>query len=711
MTMPAAEQSPRGPGYPEPGKSSPPQLVSYVKQLLQFTERDALARYRVAARNLLFVDGEHWIDFSTRSRNWEREPNPQGRIRAKLNYLKPILRSRLQRLTSAEVSYACTPQSMAAEERDRCTVAQNLLQARYGSIDMDGHVRLALWLAFSCGLAGAKQFWNDRIGRLTAATKLFPRPDGSMGKFYCAPDGQPIRDERGFPINDPSLAWHYREGDVDTAIRSVFNLRVNPDAHGMRQSEGARWLLDTEILPVSVIKERWKERARNVHGARGGADGVEQKNYERTLKAVSLNIARDLGFVAPTESGQSDQVPDSETVALTEYWEYPSSGGSGRLIVMAGDELLYPLTPDEEGLPDTIVPYVPIYDETRLFDWGGRGVVNDMIEPTQVINRNWSWILEEQRAAGTAQWIGYDLPGLFDQITNGYATHIKVPLQSALAAQGGPDQLLKRIAPAVASPDRWRLIEEARAALFDIAAFHEIQRGQTPPGLDSGVAVQALQEAENGQLHDAIRNLKRSLIDIGRQWLTIARHRYGPGEQRYIPVDRPDMRYLIESVNGADLPDPETIKIDLDGFRPHSPSALRAEVRDLMEKFPDQFPLRAGLKLMDLGRGAEGLFESQSRHYSKARTENLAIEKNEFQAAPGPDGLVHFVGADGLPFLLPEDDDHAIHIEVLQELSLDTTKPPAVREAAIAHAAEHRAVMAMQAQAAAAQAAMNGAAA
>ena len=39
----------------------------------------------------------------------------------------------------------------------------------------------------------------------------------------------------------------------------------------------------------------------------------------------------------------------------------------GRLLVIGGNELLYPLTPeqDAEGLPQGIVPYTAFYDERR----------------------------------------------------------------------------------------------------------------------------------------------------------------------------------------------------------------------------------------------------------------------------------------------------------------------------------------------------------
>src|SRR6266851_4026474 len=178
------------------------------------------------------------------------------------------------------------------------------------------------------------------------------------------------------------------------------------------------------------------------------------------------------------------------------------------------------------------------------------------------------------------------------------------------------------------------MIGEAKATMFDIGAFHEIQRGQVPPGVDSGVAVQYLQEAENAQLHDPVRNLKRSCITWGRQQLKMARWGYGENETRWIPVHRPDLGYLVESVTGLDLPDPDDIDIDLEGFRPTSQAAMRAEIKDLMEKFPQQIDVRQGLLLMDLGRGIEGAFESQTRHYARARRENLELERQRVLKIP-----------------------------------------------------------------------------
>jgi hypothetical protein len=243
------------------------------------------------------------------------------------------------------------------------------------------------------------------------------------------------------------------------------------------------------------------------------------------------------------------------------------------------------------------------------------------------------------------------------------------------------------------------MIQEAKATMFDLGNFHEIQRGSVPPGVDSGIAVQLLQEAENGQLHDAVRTLKRSLVRWARQTGQIARWGYGPDEARWLPVHRADLGYLVESVTGTDLPDFESLDIDLEGFKPTSRAAQNAEIKDAMKE--GWISARDGLGLMDLGRGVEGVYESQTRQYSKARRENLAIEKHEFQLIEGPpdqplEGFPVLMHPDGSPFILPGDDDHLVHITIHQEIALDDSRPWPTRQASLMEIAGHRVLLQQQ---------------
>lgn len=706
----------RGGAYPAPGRDSTPAAKhDYVNSLLMDGENDALLRYKLAVQAFLFSDGRQHLDWTAREKGWREQAQPSGRIHVTMNYVRPILRSRLQRMMSAELLWRAIPHSNDYEERDRCTTAENFLQGRWEKTHMDAKVRQALWFAFHSGHSALKTFWNASIGPLTPATQMLPHPkrleaptnqDGSPNPKAGLPlileyplnrQGQPLADENGDPAPpDDEQVYRYRPGDTDTALRSVFNLRLNPDAWGYEPDEGCRWILDSEVVPVSVVKERYGERARKVSSLAGSTAG---RNYERIVRSLNgtLGVTSPGGDLA---SGRSNAVPDKDGTLLTEYWEHPTPlMPEGRLIVIAGGELIYPQDGDPEGLPQGIVPFDPIYDERRPYDWSGRASAHDLIPPQKVINRQWEGELEEQMRHGTGQWMFWGVPGLSNQITNLSGSHIEIPTTSALAHRPIGD-VIQRVPPPGFNASRWRLIEEAKATMFDIGAYHEIQRGQVPPGVDSGVAVQYLQEAENAQLHDPVANLKASTIAWGRKQIKYARWGYGANEVRWVPVHRPDLGFLAEGVKGADLPDPDDIDLTLDGFRPTSQAALRAEVKDLMDK--QQIPVRDGLALMDLGRGVQGIFESQTRHYARARRENLAIQRGEVIQGPVPEGsategldfaLVH---PDKTPFLLPADDDHQVHITIHQDIALDDTQPWELRKMALLHILEHRTMLSQQ---------------
>lgn len=678
------------PGYPPPG-ANPGQVVHYLHELYAQCEPDALARYKRAVRNLLFADGRQWIDWNLREKAWRDTPEADGIVRVTMNYIRPILRARAQRLLQSELSWRVAPNSQNHEEQDRAIIGTNLLQARWRLQQMDDRALETLWMAFCTGVVYWKQFWNKLIGPPTLATMILPHPtSGQPTEYPVNRQGQPLMDDQGNPLPGEQEGYYYRPGDVDTATRSIFNVRLNPGATGLTAAEGFRWLMDAEVIPIHVVKERYGERARKVQTV--PEIGV-LKQYQSIVQSISFRS----GFQSPGSdliAGRgASKMPDKDETLLLEYWEAPVPEylPEGRLVTIAGQELLY-----DGPLPQGFVPYVSVYDERRPFDPYGRPCVDDLVAPQTTINRQWSYILSELGLSGIGQWAMFDVPGLSDQVTTMPGAHIKVPLQSAVSGRGIGD-VIQRVQPAHVSSDRWRLIDAALRVIFDIGAFHEIQRGQVPPGIESGVAIQALQEAENGQLHMAVRSLKNSHLQWAEQILRMARWGYGADESRWVPVDRPDLAYLVRSVKGADLPDPDSCTIDLEGFRPHSRTALAAEVKEAMAQ--GWIDPRTGLKLLDVGRGVDSAFDSQNRHWQRARRENLDIELGQFvlnkklepdsfHAQMGlPHGLMHL---DGAPFALPQDDDHLIHIDVAQEIALDDSKPWPMRQIALFHILEHR---------------------
>lgn len=682
--MPNDIQRIRGKNYPEPG-SKPQKIVDYVNQLWGDGEADALLRYRQATHNILFANDRQHLDWSSKKKGWVDLPEVKDELRVTANYVKPMLRARVARLASSEINWNVSVRGdNSSEAHDRATVGKMVLEARWSSVDLEHRVRTALLnLAFTTGCFALKWFWNPNIGPIKSASMIFDTPvvDPMTGEMIGAEQEERFVDEEGNPVETEAEAYKYRPGDVDVAERTIFNIRLNPEARGWTSAEGFRWLIDSEVVALSVAKEKYPDIADKIKAQQGTESAA---NYEKI--AMGSNIRQESHGVWATlpQSGKNQHTAIPEVTVIREYWEDRSLFfPRGRLVITVGEELAY----DGEW-PQGVFPYIPFFDEPGTMAPYGRPAVNSMVSPQKVLNDELSSIAQEMKASGTGQFVAFAYPGIDDQITSQSRAIVKIPVKHSAMGRSVTD-FFTRIPNATVSPDRWRLVEQAINVLQDIGGYHEVSRGQIPPGLDSGVAIERLLESESMQLKEAVESLKRSYINSARALLAIARWGYGETEERWIPASRPDLGVMLEKVTGSMLPDPDELDIDIEYFRPQSEAAVRAEVKEFMGM--GVLDPRKGMKIMDLGKGFEQAFESQSRHYIKARRENLAIERGEYLEVVNPEtGVPECVDPAGFPFLLPLDDDHLIHIEQHHEILLDPTKPPEIRQKILAHINGHR---------------------
>lgn len=695
------------PGYPAPDDADGV-TVAYLKSLAGQTDQDAQARYRQGAKNLLYMFGSQYLTFSKKSRNWEVLPLLDEReSRVVDNCILPALRARSQRLLSGPVQFDATPKRNDLDARDRAHLGAEWVQSRWRHTSMVAKVDQSLSLAFCCGVSALKSFWNRDIGALMPAQMRRvqrepvvdevtgePQMDWSTGepvpvtRAVLGEDGQPVVeayfvDEQGNEVASREEAFMYRPGDTDTAVRSVFNIRINPDATAWDAGAGLRWLLDTDVIPVETAKAMFPEYVDQIVASTPD-DGLAV-TMERL--AASAATATNTTAYGTSQRTQGPDMAGAPTAVIQEYWELPNyCFPKGRLIVRVGQVKVY-----DGDFPDGVFPYTPIFDEPAPLTPMGRPSVNDVTSLQDTINRQWNAIDAEARMSGVGRWVSWELPGIPDQLTPEDKTVIQIPMNGKTVNRSLKD-MFYRLDPAQAGSDRWRILDAAKRALQDILAFHEVSRGQVPPGVDSGVAIQHLLEEERGQLAKAIRALEASIIHWAGVQLQIAKSNYGEQVERWLSSERPDLGYILESVDGLRMPDPDELTIELQGFKPQNETAFKAEVKEALGL--GLLEPREARQLLELGRGMTGAYSAQTRHYQRARWINLAIERENYTVHPPAlpvidpmtgeevEGLQELSYPDGSPFVLPDDDDHALHMQVLDELILNDQKPQKVRQAA-----------------------------
>lgn len=679
----------RGEAYP-PVEAEEGRKLQWVRGLLQATDAEHLQRCRKASFNLLQSHGRQWLAWSTKGKHWEETPVDPNEVRVVMNYIRPILRARTRRLLPSRIDYQITPDSSSADARDKAIVGERFLAAQFSRLDLHQKVDQALELAYCCGLSFLQPFWNPTTGAPSPAQLYLEVPaTDEQGQPVVDPNtGQPATQQQlvyvnvaGEPVETANEAFWFRPGDVDVSVRSVFNVRWNPEAKGFTSGDGLRWLIDMEPIPVADARLQFPEYVVKIQPS---ATADAYLTYERLGAAASQGRTQ----LAKGNSQAAGQ--DGATCMLVRYWELPTPHfPNGRLIVLAGDCVVF----DGEFPTGGSLPYIPIYDEPAPLTAGGRPCVDDMIGPQAVINEQWGAITRASRLVGVGQFVTLQAPGMPDRVTNEDGAIIALPNRIVAGRKIG--DVFQKLDQSSVPSDRWQIIEQAEKALYNVGSYHEVSRGQVPPGVDSGIAVRQLLEQEEGQMAKSIAALRASLVMLGRQLLTIARWGYQPGDTRWIPVDRPDLGFQIEEVDGAKLPDPERALLSLDGFRAQSEAEQRAEIKEAVEL--GMLSPQEARRSLDLKRGVSSLMDSESRHYARARQINLWIEKGEVQVQPvlDPNGqplpdpktngampLLQSVTPSGLPCVNPDVDRHDLHLFVLEELILDETKPPPVRAVA-----------------------------
>lgn len=722
-----------GDDYPEPGEKGA--AIRFLENRVQETQAEALARYRQAVLCTLYFGSLQYVTWNRRRNEYEESPLEAHEIRVTYNLIRTIVRSRIQRILSPKVVFTAVPKSNSMEDRDKVRVAADWLNSRWRANGMDDLMTGGMQLAMVAGSCALKGFWNSASGPLRTAMMQFPQMEPMvdpetgaplldqngepLSSQVMGPDGAPVYDElpvnvAGEPVEDPADAHRFRPGDTGTGIRTIFNIRVNPGATGFTAEEGFRWLIDEEMVNVASARRKWPEHASEIkeHGS------LPSLTYERMAR--SAETQRPASGALGAISSATGSANKEQNTLQREYWQLPDDDyfPEGRLIVQIGQVEVY-----DGPYPQGVFPYTILYDEPGMFTPLGRPSTSDLISLQDTLNRECTAIAQEMHDSGMGQFVAWDIPDVPDQLSRESRQIVKIPMRTALAGKSISD-VFQRLDPASVGSDRWRIIELMERAMYNVGAYHEVTRGSVPPGVESGVAIKSLIEQDQGQLAIAFRASRNTILQWGRVQLALAKWGYGDEEERFIPVERPDLGFQIEGVRGAELPDPETIELDLDNYRPTSQAENEAEVKWAFEN--GLIDGRSALDALDMGRGLNSTFTSQTRHYARARSENLKIQRGEFVVQQGPPAMAPegdegaeapegpgqsiLFNIDGSPFFLGVQDDHMAHHLVHQEIILDDTQPWLTRQVMMAHDELHLQAIAAQAaaQAAAAQAPPGG---
>jgi hypothetical protein len=417
----------------------------------------------------------------------------------------------------------------------------NFLKGRFAVEEMEAKLRQGLMQAFCTGVCALKSFWNPSIGPLTPATVMVPRY-GEAEPIADPTTGMPLADEQGPILGEPPSWASRRRSPTQRAspVQSAESQGVQlPPGRHRHRSARCSTSGSTRRRPAgprprgcagsstrrSCRSPQAKERFPKIADKIRPLDARSSLTYERMAKGGRHRRAWPVQSTYSAQAGSSSRPMPRSSRTIREYWEMRSAFfPKGRLIVVVGGAVAY-----DGPWPQGVFPYAPIFGEPGLMTPYGRPPVNDMLSPQTVINREWTAIARKRRASGHRPVGRLGRPG---RAGPNPARRVRDPAGSRCGR-------CSRTGRSTTSSSAWIRARLAGPLAHDRAGeggdlrhrrLSRGLRGQIPPGLDSGVAIQYLLEQETAQLKDAVDAVKRSLILWGRHQLAIARWGYGDGD-------------------------------------------------------------------------------------------------------------------------------------------------------------------------------------
>jgi hypothetical protein len=247
----------------------------------------------------------------------------------------------------------------------------------------------------------------------------------------------------------------------------------------------------------------------------------------------------------------------------------------------------------------------------------------------------------------------------------------------------GPQAPVLATSPTVPG-DVFSFREKIKEEFQQISGVFGVSRGEPPPGIKAGVALQFLSEQESERYNELVLKYNDMILGIAQMTLAVCGDYYDESDERMIRVIGKNNAWMTKFFDVAYLEKDYDIRIQNSSALPRSLAARTQTLLDLNERFPDQFTSEQVIDLLDLGQ-ADKFIDSATVAVRTAQAENEELLKEGKQALSEEQ-------------LAPKEFENHIlhwreHTRMVQEYSFKYQTPEAVQERMINHIMAHEMLM------------------
>jgi hypothetical protein len=641
-------------------------------------------------RNQLMLDGKQWLMWSgDRQTGGQWKPlsvstSNEYIPRPVTNYLFSIYQTLKAYLIKNKPRSEVKPNTQEYKDKVSSKIATLILECNWERLKEQYNYESAAASLLVYGTVFKKSYWDTTTINLVRVPKMVPQPitDPMTGAIVGMQEVQEVDPQTQQPV-----FIELPLGDVSTYVVDPFRIALDPLATHLSD---CKWVMEYSIQTLDWIHQTYGKEGEGYTGlAAEVKEDTELNTSMRRWYQMKMSSGTKSGTLGATGgSGASDVMVEGSAV-VKEYYERPSANyPKGRLIVVAGDKVLYsgesPYTGPEHG---DWHPYSECRWEIVPGRFWGKSPFDDAVEIQKRINTIDSTVILSRKSMAFPQKLIPTSAGIANGEWTGRPGHHQFykgdgsGMKPEIIPGQGPD--------ASVFQERQQSVEDIK----ELTGAIDILRGDRPAGVNAASALSLLYEVGTGKLFPILDRWKQFVESDQKKQLRLTSKNYKEPRPDFVRALKAKNTDLLETdINnfiGSDLNDNCNVIVEAGSNIPKLQAAKQAMLIQAVQ-----------LGLLDLSNpenriqlqedlGISGFDAEMSTDIKRARWENDLMDNIQFSPSNKPIVLAC--------------DNHQLHLQEHYDRQKSPTfmsLPAAVQQAHIMHAQEHEQMqaMAMQAQ-------------
>lgn len=577
------------------------EIHRWLKGEIDYLRKESDERIKRQRRNIAIYKG---IQYESQDLKDDRRDTGTSRSnvikKIVANHVFDLTEQRVSKLIKYRPAVQVLPTNDEFEDKISAKITKNLLDHIWYNERFEGDLsyKIATY-AMIFGECTVFPLWDESKGDLSPAyKKAKEKADKSGSKI-------PMIDENGNQKKDQlgNLLWvnkKVRVGDVDYYV---------PLPSDVFFQKKPKWG-DVEYLFVCEVKS------------------VEELRTKHPDKAKDI-VSEQSDVIYDWENMQ--ERPARNEVLVWTFWHKRTEFlETGRKIVFT-DKCI--LSNEEFPFSHEWLPCVRFTDWDIPGEIHGYSYIETIKGLTGTYNNLTNLILRNQIMASHPKWMVPAGSCKLDQLGNDITiVQYKGP-QSPVLVQSNP------------TPNE---IFQFRAALKEefqqIAGVFGVSRGEPPPGIKAGVALQFLSEQESERFNKSVLKWNEFIRFLAQMTIAVCGDKYDTSDERMIRVIGKDNKWMSIFFDVLHLEKSYNIVVQNSSALPQSKAARTQTLMDLNQQFPGQVPPEQVLDMLDMAQ-SDKFIDSATMAVKSAEAENeklLEDAKVDMEPAEYEDHAAHW---------------------------------------------------------------------